>query len=125
MKMSYLNNESELKNLNAGSPQGAYLGGIIFIIKFNGAFLRPPVPRPIIAPLGYSEAEKAKYIDNATVAVSIPLKKSLENDPVTIWKTLYFLKAHCHSQSHSSIIIIEQTCSYIISMVCKSKLSRT
>ena len=90
MKMSYLNNESELKNLNAGSPQGAYLGGIIFIIKFNGAFLRPPVPRPMAAPLGYSEAEKAKYIDDGTVAVSIPLKKSLVNDPILREKPLNF-----------------------------------
>ena len=90
MKMSYLNNESELKNLTAGSPQGAYLGGIIFIIKFNGAFVRPPVPRPMAAPLGYSEDEKAKYIDDGTVPVSIPLKKSLVNDPILREKPLNF-----------------------------------
>ena len=31
-----------------GWPQGAYLGGLIFIVKYNGAFLRPPVPKNIV-----------------------------------------------------------------------------
>ena len=44
MVVTYNNAKSSKKTLPGGGPQGAYLGGIIFIIKYNGAFLRPPVP---------------------------------------------------------------------------------
>ena len=65
-----------------GGPQGAYLGGLIFIIKYNGAFLRPPVPRPIRGPVLKSKSEKVKFVDDGTVAVSIDLKQCLVHDPV-------------------------------------------
>ena len=69
-------------SLPGGGPQGAYLGGIIFIIKYNGAFLRPPIPRPIIGPMSKSKAEKVKFVDDGTVAVSLDLKACLIKDPV-------------------------------------------
>ena len=50
MFLTYNNCQSTKKMLPGGGPQGAYLGGLIFIIKYNGAFLRPPVPRPIRGP---------------------------------------------------------------------------
>jgi hypothetical protein len=68
--------------LPGGGPQGAYLGGIIFIIKYNGAFLRPPIPRPIIGPISKSKVEKVKFVDDGTVAVSLDLKACLIPDPV-------------------------------------------
>ena len=82
MIMRYCGQESKVRMLPAGGPQGAYLGILIFIIKFNGAFLRPPIPRDLIAPINQSESVKVKYIDDGTVAVSIPLKDLLVPDPV-------------------------------------------
>ena len=71
------------KQLPGGGPQGAYLGGLIFIIKYNGAFLRPPIPPLITGPVLKSKAVKVKYIDDGTVATSINLKKCLINDPIS------------------------------------------
>ena len=82
MFLTYNNCQSTKKMLPGGGPQGAYLGGLIFIIKYNGAFLRPPVPRPIRGPVLKSKAEKVKFVDDGTVAVSIDLKQCLVPDPV-------------------------------------------
>ena len=68
--------------LPGGGPQGAYLGGLIFIIKYNGAFLRPPIPRQIQGPVVKAKSEKVKFVDDGTVAVSVDLKASLVPDPV-------------------------------------------
>ena len=82
MFLSYNGGQSSRKMLPGGGPQGAYLGGLIFIIKYNGAFLRPPIPRNTMGPISKSKAEKVKYVDDGTVAVSINLKTSLLPDPV-------------------------------------------
>ena len=82
MLMSYNGEVSAPKQLPGGGPQGAYLGGLIFIIKYNGAFLRPPIPPLITGPVLKSKAVKVKYIDDGTVATSINLKKCLINDPI-------------------------------------------
>ena len=47
MVMTYEGVQSSRTDLPAGIPQGAYMGGLIFIIKYNGAFLRPSIPRLI------------------------------------------------------------------------------
>ena len=78
--MSYNGEESSSKNLPGGGPQGAYLGGLIFIIKYNGAFLRPPIPPLMTGPVLESKAEKVKFVDDGTVAVSLNLKKCLVED---------------------------------------------
>ena len=80
MMLTYGDAVSSIRSLPAGTPQGAHLGGLIFIIKFNGAFLRPPIPRPLS--YGDSKAEKVKYIDDGTVAVGVNLRSLLEKDPV-------------------------------------------
>ena len=82
MFLSYNGAQSTLKSLPGGGPQGAYLGGIIFIIKYNGALLRPPIPRPIQGPISKSKAQKVKFIDDGTITVSVDLKDSLIPDPV-------------------------------------------
>ena len=82
MVMSHMGHLSTSKALPGGGPQGALLGGIIFIIKFNGAFLRPPIPPHIRGPISKSTAMKVKYVDDGTVAVSLNLKKCLIPDPV-------------------------------------------
>ena len=45
MILTYNGEKSTQKMLPGGVPQGAYLGGLIFIIKYNGALLRPSIPR--------------------------------------------------------------------------------
>ena len=78
--MKYNGHFSTQKMLPGGGPQGAYMGGIIFMIKYNGAFLRPPIPRPIPGPVQSSKSEKVKFVDDGTVAVSINLKACLVPD---------------------------------------------
>ena len=67
-----------------------YLGGLIFIIKYNGAFLRPPIPRDITGPVTKSKAVKVKFVDDGTVAVSVDLKSCLVPDPVYMARPLNF-----------------------------------
>ena len=47
------------------------------MIKYNGAFLRPPIPRPINGPVSNSKAKKVKFVDDGTVAVSLDLRECL------------------------------------------------
>ena len=82
MIMKYNGHHSSRKMLPGGGPQGTYMGGLIFIIKYNGAFLRPPIPRNLPGPANKSKSEKAKYVDAGTVALSINLKLSLVHDPI-------------------------------------------
>ena len=96
MKMKYLGQESKMRMLPAGGPQGAYLGILIFVIKFNGAFLRPPIPSHITGPVTKSKAEKVKYIDDGTIAVSLNLKECLIPDPVVRQQPLNFRERTSH-----------------------------
>jgi hypothetical protein len=73
MIMKYNGEYSSRKLLPGGGPQGAYLGGLIFIVKYNGAFLRPPIPRTVIGIVTKSKSEKVKYVDDGSVAVSVNL----------------------------------------------------
>ena len=66
------------------------MGGILFIVKFNGACLRPPVPRP----LSGNKAVQLKYINDSTQAASINLKKSLIVDPQIRPKPLKYQERH-------------------------------
>ena len=73
MYMRYKGASSSRKLLPGSSPQGAFLGVLIFIIIFNGALLRPGIPRPYSLTL--------KYVDDLSILVAINLKKKLEFDP--------------------------------------------
>ena len=90
MYLTYKGHQSSQKMLPGGGPQGAYLGGIIFIIKYNGAFLRPPIPRGVHGPVTKARAEKVKFVDDGTVAVSVDLKACLVPDPVQRARPLNF-----------------------------------
>jgi hypothetical protein len=90
MKMSYNGEMATPKELPGGGPQGAYLGGLIFIVKYNGAFLRPSIPPQIKGPVRKSKSVKVKYIDDGTVATSINLKKCLINDPINRQRPLNY-----------------------------------
>ena len=58
---------SSPRKLNGGTPAGSLLGGVLFIVKFNGVLLRPGIPRPIMG----SEWIKVKFFDDAGLAVSV------------------------------------------------------
>ena len=95
---------SSARTLDSGSPAGCMTGNIIFLVKFNGALLRPPIPRPLTKNTGIqaltkntgmqeltkNTTMKAKYIDDITLAVSINLRKSLIKDPESRPKPLNF-----------------------------------
>ena len=57
------------------------MGGLIFIVKYNGAFLRPTVPRNMFGPIKTSQAMAVKFIDDVSVAVNINFKTCLNPDP--------------------------------------------
>ena len=75
MHMRYRGATSSCRYLPGSSPQGAFLGILLFIIIFNGALLRPAIPRP--------HSLNLKYIDDLSMLFAVNLKKSLINDPVT------------------------------------------
>ena len=73
--------ESSPRSLPGSAPQGVFLGCFFFMIKFNGALLRPGIPRPFTKPLPimYSSDTSCtvKYIDDASQARSINLNEAL------------------------------------------------
>ena len=74
--LKYQGQSSESKTLPGGFSAGTWLGGLLFIVKFNGACLRPPIPRPITQNRGI----QVKFVDDASQIASINLKKSLIPD---------------------------------------------
>ena len=77
--LKYQKTEAEPKYLPGGFGAGTWMGGFLFLVKFNGICLRPPIPRPISG----NEAIQLKYIDDSTKAATVNLKKSLIPDPIT------------------------------------------
>ena len=71
--------QAEPKALKAGTPEGTVLGVVIIVIKFNGACQRPPIPRNSSI---NNDVIAVKYIDDASAACSIDLKKTLISDPI-------------------------------------------
>ena len=69
------------KSLPGSSPQGVFLGCFLFMIKFNGALLRPSIPRPFPKPAPIMYCNKSyctvKFIDDAIQACAVNLKKGL------------------------------------------------
>jgi hypothetical protein len=78
MVLRYQGATSSRRELPGGYGAGTWLGGFLFLIKFNGICLRPTIPRP-----SGNRAIQLKYVDDATKAASINLKKSLIPDPKT------------------------------------------
>ena len=96
MVLTFNTAQSSVKKLPGGGPQGAYLGGIIFIVKYNGALLRPPIPRPLRGAVKNTKAQAVKYVDDGAVAVSIDLKQCLVPDPVIRQKPLNYRERTGH-----------------------------
>ena len=68
---------------------------LIFIIKYNGAFIRPHFPRNLPGPANKSKSEKVKYVDDGTVAISIKFQQSLVYDPIQRQRPLNY-----HERTH-------------------------
>ena len=77
MVLTYRLARSSEKSLPAGFSAGTCLGGLLFVVKFNGACLRPPIPRPVTG----NRSIQMKYVDDSSKMASVNLKKSLEQDP--------------------------------------------
>ena len=69
MVLSYNGATSSPRSLPGSSPQGTFLGIFLFIVKFNGAALRPPIPRLPV------NSCHAVYIDDLSEAASVNLRK--------------------------------------------------
>ena len=101
MTLKYNGVSSEVKCMPGSYSQGCFLAMILFIIQFNGALLRPPVPR-CICDLSKHDCEQSriwflknknkgkpssaedvsvKFIDDCSAAASYNLTKVVE--PVT------------------------------------------
>ena len=94
MVLSYNGATSSPRDLPGSSPQGAFLGIFFFVVKYNGASLRPNIPRLMLEnctakfktckKLGCIKHAKdmhALYIDDLSEAEAINLKKQLVDDP--------------------------------------------
>ena len=58
MTLKFRGKESNRYFLPSSSPQGTFLGIFVFIVVFNGAFLRPPIPRSLACPKCVKNKEK-------------------------------------------------------------------
>ena len=90
MILTYQKAKSSQRPLPGGFSAGSFLGGLFFIIKFNGACLRPPVPRPLTG----NRTLQLKYIDDSSKAASINLKTSLIEDPEERARPFNFHERH-------------------------------
>ena len=80
MFMRFKGASSSKRELPGSSPQGTFLAIILFITIFNGAALRPRIPKPLCL--------NFKYVDDLILLHSINLKSSLMDDPVRNCRTL-------------------------------------
>ena len=87
MTMTYGKSTSTHRWLPGSTPQGALLGGLIFIVKYNGACLRPKIPRILVS---LSQFISVKFVDDHSSAVRINLKLCLSKDPVDRPKPLNY-----------------------------------
>ena len=80
MTLRYAGATSSSHMLPGSSPQGVYLGVLLFIIKFNGAFLCPTIPRQTLTDKCHKDKFTAKYIDDTSRAQVVDLKECLTED---------------------------------------------
>ena len=86
MVLKYRGAVSSPRSLPGSAPQGVFLGCFFFMVKFNGALVRPSIPRPFPKPTPLIMSKQTsctvKYIDDASQACSIRLRQAL--DPIDI-----------------------------------------
>ena len=95
MILSYKGARSSPRSLPGSSPQGAFLGIFFFIVKYNGAALRPHIPRLMMSQcesrsrscnsdtcVKHPKDTHELYIDDLSEGAAINLKKQLVKDTV-------------------------------------------
>ena len=86
MVLKYRGAVSSPRSLPGSAPQGVFLGCFFFMVKFNGALVRPSIPRPFPKPTPLIMSKQTsctvKYIDDASQTRSIKLRQAL--DPIDI-----------------------------------------
>ena len=91
MILKYKVCSSSRRSLPGSAPQGVFLGNLFFIIKFNGAAMRPPIPRPVWpllnkykSDLGSTDpkAIKLKFVDDLSILCNVNLALEVIPDPV-------------------------------------------
>ena len=106
MILTYNGATAKPRSLPGSSPQGAFMGIFLFIVKYNGASLRPHIPRLTFQSNQCNQTlKKCKnvsckkhprdthtlYLDDLSEAEAIELKKQLIEDPL---KRSYPLNYH-------------------------------
>ena len=95
MVLTFNGAKAKARALPGSSPQGAFLGIFCFIVKYNGASLRPKIPRLLFLKACSEKRANCKttscpthkkdthaiYIDDLSEAEAINLKKQLILDP--------------------------------------------
>ena len=71
--LSYQKTTSSERPLPGRFGAGTFMGGFLFVIKFNGACLRPAIPRTFTR----NKTLQLKYIDDSSKLATVNLKRSL------------------------------------------------
>ena len=98
MVLHYKGPSTSPRNLPGSYPQGAFLGIFFFIVNYNGAALRPKIPRLMLQNLCKVNKQKTNcetpscskhpkdkhcvYIDDLSEAGAVSLKRQAISDPV-------------------------------------------
>ena len=106
MVLTYQKATSSPQFLPGGFGAGTGFGGFLFIIKFNGVCLRPPIPRPMSGnqmsgnqmsgnqmsgnQMSGNQICQVKYIDDCSQVASVNLRVSLIPDPMDRPRPLNF-----------------------------------
>ena len=110
MVLTYNGAKAAPRPLPGSSPQGAFLGIFFFIVKYNGASLRPKIPRLLfLKPCSEKRAKcettsctthkkdtHAIYIDDLSEEEAIDLKEQLILDPISRPLALKFYERTGH-----------------------------
>ena len=97
--------------LHGSAPQGVFLGILLFIVKFNGAFLRPKVPRNLninsctLNRRCHTEVCTCKFIDDSCHARSVDLTRCLttNNENIVHQVTYYERTGHVLHPEHNQL----------------------
>ena len=121
MYMKYKGTSPSQKWLPGSSPQGAFLGVLIFIIIFNGALLRPRIQRPYSLTL--------KFIDDLSILAAINLKKELIFDTFNSeytfpakFNTLQEQLDNLHTFTTRKFMKIKESKSHVMKFNCSKNL---
>ena len=90
--------------LPGSAPQGVTLGVLLLIVKFNGAFLRPEIPRHLEDNC-HGQSFTAKFVDDCSHARAVNLKTCLSVDTKSREHPVTFRQrtGHVLDQNHNML----------------------